>query len=91
MKGQLHALLADPLHGAAAEAFLEGVVEGAAGVMALGFEHPQRQGLIEMERDVVEQTIEAPVAAGRFFVVNRMSIAQVGKDECGDDAVELLM
>jgi hypothetical protein len=79
LEGHLHALLANPLHGAATEALLKGVVKGAAGVVALGFKNAQGQGLGEMERDVVEEPIQALVAAARFPVVKGRAMAQVGK------------
>ena len=59
--------------------------------MALSFEHAQGQGVGEVEGDVIEQTIEAPVTCGRFLLPGAMAVAEVGEDDRGDHPIELLV
>jgi hypothetical protein len=64
LQGEEHALLANPLHGAAVEAFLEGVVDAAARIVALRHQHGQGERLIEIEDDEIDDLLQPTVGAG---------------------------
>ena len=58
-QGLLQPLLADPLARCAAQPLAEGVLQGAAGVVAPGLQVAQAQGLVEVGADVVDQLVKA--------------------------------